>query len=90
MIAAAVAAGELRAMKALDAVEVAALAEVSAAQDDGFVSEEERKSIDGRLTRVSVLLGALLESFGREVASAVAAKEGAAVGRCRLTPGFRR
>jgi len=77
-VATVVAAAEVKVMRALDDVEAAALEEVSAAQADGFVSADEKRIIDGRLTRVSILLGALLESFKRELSAATAVEEEAA------------
>ena len=58
----------------LDTLEAAALAEVASAQEDGFVSEDERKGIDGRLQRVAVLLGVLLQNFEKEVGRSPATK----------------
>ena len=53
---------------------------MAAAQEDGFVSEDERRTIDGRLQRVAVLVSALLRSFEREVAAATGATGAAGLG----------
>ena len=60
---------ERRATDALERVHTCVMAEISAAQENGFMSEDERRGLDARMRRLGALLDSLLRDFQKEVAA---------------------
>ena len=69
-ILAAIGDAERRATDALERVHTCVMAEIFAAQENGFMSEEERHRLDARARRSCALLDSLLRDFQKEVAAA--------------------
>ena len=68
-ILAAIGDAERRATDALERVHTCVMAEICAAQENGFMSEEERHRLDARARRFCALLDSLLRDFQKEVAA---------------------